>query len=193
MTYFITAPLLYKEAVIGSFESFFYGFDDPTPEQQRSSDGPSTQTRTPQSVSTNGHSSDCITRPNESHGEHDQIANIGLDNPSIDVIHKRALLKLVTAVHIVHNPGDGSMYRDTQSMQVDDLDDIFDDLVEKVDITRYTSTRSPSRIQLRLKSFRIFSEQRSVFGVEMVRMTANLFVPRRNTAPTTSMTTTAIW
>ena len=139
MTYFITAPLLYKEAVIGGMESLFYGFDDPTPDQQSSFDGPSTQARTSQSVSKNGQSFDCITRPNESHGENDQIANIGLDNPSIDIIHKRALLKLVTAVHIVHNPGDGSMYRDTQSMQVDDLDNIFDDLVEKVDITRYTN------------------------------------------------------
>jgi hypothetical protein len=121
MTYFITAPLLYKEAVIGSLESFFYGFD------------------ASHKVTKNGHAPDRLGRSIQHHSGDDQVANIGLDNPTIDSIHKRALLKLVTAVHIVHNPKDGSMYRDTQSMEVNDLDDIFDDLVQKVDVSRHTN------------------------------------------------------
>jgi hypothetical protein len=121
MTYLITAPLLYKEAVIGSLESFFHGYD--------ASD----------KVIKNGHAPDRLGHPIQHHSGDDQIANIGPDKPTIDSIHKRALLKLVTAVHIVHNPKDGSMYRDTQSMEVNDLDDIFDDLVQKVDVSRHTN------------------------------------------------------
>ena len=139
MTYFLTAPLLYKEAVIGSFESFFYGFDAPAPHLQSSFDRSFTQARVSQSVSKNGHDSDSPKHPIQRHGGDHQITNIGLHHPTIDRIHKRALLKLVTAVHIVHNLRDGSMYRDTQSMKVDDLYDIFDDLVEKVDVSRHTN------------------------------------------------------
>jgi hypothetical protein len=114
MTYLLAAPHLYKEAVIGSFESFFKGFDRSAtalcPQQAKQAEG------------------------GNGYGE---LSGSGLDAPSIDVFHKRALLRLVEAVHIVYTPQDATLYHGTHSITVDDEDGIFEDLIDQVDVSRY--------------------------------------------------------
>jgi hypothetical protein len=57
------------------------------------------------------------------------------------VVHKRDLFKLVEAVHVVYTPEDTTFYRATPRLEVADMDEqqVFDELVEKVDVSRYTN------------------------------------------------------
>jgi hypothetical protein len=63
MTYFLTAPILYKEAVIGSFESFFHGYDAPLPTNQRSVHRPSNQPRICEMVTRDNEPYRCLQHP----------------------------------------------------------------------------------------------------------------------------------
>jgi hypothetical protein len=112
MTYLLAAPLLYKEAVIGSFESFFNGFDRPA-------------------------TSSCPEHLKQAQSGNGELSNTGLDTPSLSVFHKRTLLKLVEAIHVVYTPQDATLYHGTHSMTVNDEDGIFEELIDKVDVSRY--------------------------------------------------------
>jgi len=128
--YHLTAPVLYKEVVIGNFAQFFYGVSEPA---LRNEELPPGQSRICCSISKGVRPYHCLRHPPPA-GDHD-----------VTVYTKRQLLGLVQAMYLVYTPQDTIELSKARPDDFDDDQDFHHHLDEVVDIRRYKAV--PEAIQ----------------------------------------------
>jgi hypothetical protein len=135
VTYFIAAPLLYKEVVVNNLASFFLGIDDKVQSHHAGcSDVQSTQTNISQVVIKKDSSRYKCCRHPLSFSKDDK----DLDASEHGIFHKQQLLQMVEAVHFVYSSADRHMYGDTRLEDHVNGDGTLDEKVLKlVDVGRY--------------------------------------------------------
>lgn len=135
LTYFIAAPLLYKEVVVNNLASFFLGIDDKVlSHHAECSDVPSTQSSICHAVIKRDASryKCCRHPPSPSQDARNIDAN------EYGTFHKQQLLQMVEAVHFVYSSADRHMYNEIRLEDYVDEDGVLDDQVLRlVDVRRY--------------------------------------------------------
>lgn len=135
LTYFIAAPLLYKEVVVNNLASFFLGIDDKVRSHHEGcSDVRSTQTYICHAViKRDGSRYECSRHPLSS-SEDDK----DLDASESGIFHKQQLLQMVEAVHFVYSSADRNMYGDIRLEDYVTEDGSLDEeVLNLVDVGRY--------------------------------------------------------
>jgi hypothetical protein len=135
LTYFIAAPLLYKEVVVNNLASFFLGIDDRVQSHHAGcSEVQSTQTNICHAViKMDGSRHKCCRHPLSS-SEDDK----DLDASEPGIFHKQQLLQMVEAVHFVYSSANRHMYGNIRLEDYVNGDGTLDEEVLKlVDVGRY--------------------------------------------------------
>ena len=134
MTYFIAAPLLYKEVVLNNLSSFFLGVDD---DLQPHHDNDCEEITTRQSrlchwvVRKDGSSYKCCRHLTDSTALKATKAKPG-------IFHKQQLLQLVEGVHLVYSSADLHLFSGIRMEDYLQEDGTLDKrLLDHVDLGRY--------------------------------------------------------
>lgn len=128
MKYSLTAPVLYKEVVIGKFAQFFYGVSE---RALRSEELPPGQSRICCRISKGVRPYYCLRHPPP------------VSDHGVTVYTKRQLLGLVQAMYLVYTPQDTIELSKARPDDFDDGQDLLHHLEEAVDLRRYTAIPNP--------------------------------------------------
>ena len=138
ITYFIAAPLLYKEVVVNNLSSFFLGVDD---DLQSHHDGcldvQSRQTRICDTVvSKRGRNYHCPRHIVPHQTDTDTVNDHDSERPGF--FHKQQLLRLVKGVHFIYSSADRHMYGNVRIEDHINDDGAMDtDVIHHLDLGRY--------------------------------------------------------
>jgi hypothetical protein len=143
MTYFITAPLLYKEIVASNFSSLFFGLDDRVrPRHQKCRPHTSDQHRLCQWVEKQaGPSYNCARHsiyPLKSTGERALAPLEPAAALAAGLYHKQELLAMVESIHLVPNREDRTMFHRVNMEALMDGQELADGAMDLIDTRRYT-------------------------------------------------------
>lgn len=146
MTYFIAAPLLYKEVVVNNLSSFFLGIDAPIRSHHNTCYvRPSDQRRICQWIQKgNGATYCCPAHASESSliksaGEKAFLAlQAPLSTYVLGTYHKLELLEMVGAFHLVYGHQDRAIFSRLNIQDYLDGEELDKDILNHVDLRRYT-------------------------------------------------------